>query len=75
MYGFAALVVDQISALDRRCPSYREAVESLPADNRADVEERAAIMEYDGRLSRSAAEAAAIAWLRQPADGKHRGPR
>ena len=60
MYDIAEVVADQISARRLHCPSYKDVVESLPADDRADFEERAAIMENDGRLSRSAAETAAL---------------
>lgn len=38
-----------------------DAIQQLPPDIRVDVEERAAIMEFDGGLTREEAEQAALA--------------
>lgn len=45
----------------------RETIAALNDDDRAEVEERAAIIEFDGNLPRALAERIALnAWIRQP---------
>ncbi len=56
------------------CPMHEETApetpDTLPADWQVEFEERAAIMEYDGGLSRPEAERLALAALRRRKNGK-----
>jgi len=66
LYAVARAVAAQVPDPDVR----RRVWSELPADERADIIERAAIMEYDGGLTRDAAERAAIAQFCR--DGRRR---
>jgi len=67
-YGLGEFLADRYAL---ELPSLR-ALESLSPDVRAEVEERAAILEFDGGMERTQATATALSLHRQGAKGgKH----
>ena len=72
LYSFARVLVDDYARRPRRGVGVRQlprsqfeqALAALPVEDCAQIEERAAILEYDGRLERDAAQRKSIAgWL------------
>jgi len=70
LYGLAEIVIEElcahreiygyVAAEDSRPADYRAALKLLPENERADVEERAAIIEFEGGADRDEAERKAI---------------
>src|SRR6186713_1343954 len=59
LYGIAGVALNLMSPTNRATP-FASALSSLSEDQRFDVEERAAILEFDGRLTRDQAERLAL---------------
>lgn len=59
LYGVARVVVEAYEARSKWEP-FSEAIAALPENERLEAEERAAIGEFDGKLSRDQAERLAL---------------
>jgi len=65
LYGIARTVIEVYNGRADRGP-FNDSVSSLAEQERAEAEERAAIAEYDGKLSRDQAERLALAKYLMP---------